>query len=651
MFGRLFGRKKEADDTPACTSSGIVHKVNLPDGPSQMYYDEEKQRWRERGKEHLEEEEEDYGEPPVDGEEVPEKKKPKKSAPDAPDHLNALMAVPTSLQNSYYENKRKQPASVFRKAGDEDPTSPKSGTAEGPPPDATGEDVVMKDEEGAKPEKPQEKPEKPEDPEEKIEEKKEPPPDGDGPPSGPPAEAGADGPPAGPPAAGPFAAAASPFAAATAATAPPATNPFAPKALGGAATKVVNPFAPRAMTGAPNPNVPKGFRESAKKQEKKKAEKKSKACPYKTPYGGQQPQANLDDLDAEGGGEAGEICFVQAPRPETPPPPTPIMASEAPGVIWSSMHISAQAKASPLEIGTLAPELGETGEEEHAAPPAVPPSPLRTGMPAYSPFQQPYGGPEGTSSLPHVRVLRKSTELLQAEMQKEELPEAASEKPPEVQIKTPEKKDPEASCTEYQEVAVVLEAASEKPPEVQMETAQKDPEAASEKTPEVQMETAEKKDPEAASEKPPEVHMETAEKDPEASEKPPEVKMETEEKPPEVSPRPSDDGWNDDFGFFSGDEEVNVKAEEKDTNSASAPVSMPATDPFSAPPVTVKPSDDANPFASEAPAPVSTPATDPFSAPPVAVKPSDDANRASKAPAPVSMPATDPFSAPPVAWI
>ncbi|CAK9016816.1 unnamed protein product [Durusdinium trenchii] len=593
MFGRLFGRKKEADDTPACTSSGIVHKVNLPDGPSQMYYDEEKQRWRERGKEHLEEEEEDYGEPPVDGEEVPEKKKPKKSAPDAPDHLNALMAVPTSLQNSYYENKRKQPASVFRKAGDEDPTSPKSGTAEGPPPDATGEDVVMKDEEGAKPEKPQEKPEKPEDPEEKIEEKKEPPPDGDGPPSGPPAEAGADGPPAGPPAAGPFAAAASPFAAATAATAPPATNPFAPKALGGAATKVVNPFAPRAMTGAPNPNAPKGFRESAKKQEKKKAEKKSKACPYKTPYGGQQPQANLDDLDAEGGGEAGEICFVQAPRPETPPPPTPIMASEA------------QAKA---------PELGETGEEEHAAPPAVPPSPLRTGMPAYSPFQQPqiprgYGGRE------------------EAEMQKEELPEAASEKPPEVQIKTPEKKDPEA--------------ASEKPPEVQMETAQKDPEAASEKTPEVQMETAEKKDPEAASEKPPEVHMETAEKDPEASEKPPEVKMETEEKPPEVSPRPSDDGWNDDFGFFSGDEEVNVKAEEKDTNSASAPVSMPATDPFSAPPVTVKPSDDANPFASEAPAPVSTPATDPFSAPPVAVKPSDDANRASKAPAPVTWMTSD----------
>lgn len=35
--------------------------------------------------------------------------------------------------------------------------------------------------------------------------------------------------------------------------------------------------------------------------------------------------------------------------------------------------------------------------------------------------------------------------------------QAASEKPPEVQIKTPEKKDPEASCTEYQEVAVVLE--------------------------------------------------------------------------------------------------------------------------------------------------------------------------------------------------
>ena len=47
-------------------------------------------------------------------------------------------------------------------------TSP--GRTDRPP--GAGEDVVMKDEEGAKPEKPQEKPEKPEDPEEKIEEKK-----------------------------------------------------------------------------------------------------------------------------------------------------------------------------------------------------------------------------------------------------------------------------------------------------------------------------------------------------------------------------------------------------------------------------------------------------------------------------------------------
>eukprot|EP00913_Durusdinium_trenchii_P034667 g32430.t2 len=58
-------------------------------------------------------------------------------------------------------------------------------------------------------------------------------------------------------------------------------------------------------------------------------------------------------------------------------------------------------------------------------------------------------------------------------------------------------------------------------------------------------------------------------------------------------------------------------------------VSTPATDPFSAPPVSLKPSDEANPFASEAPA-VSMPATDPFSAPPV------------------GMPAMDPFPAPPV---
>lgn len=38
--------------------------------------------------------------------------------------------------------------------------------------------------------------------------------------------------------------------------------------------------------------------------------------------------------------ELTQLGTVQAPRPETPPPPTPIMASEAPGVIWSSMHIS-----------------------------------------------------------------------------------------------------------------------------------------------------------------------------------------------------------------------------------------------------------------------------------------------------------------------
>eukprot|EP00434_Breviolum_minutum_P015137 symbB.v1.2.013349.t2/scaffold939.1/size150197/5 len=365
MFGRFFGRKKEEEDkkTPPCTSSGIVHNVNLP-GESTMYYDHENKRWRERGKEHLEEGPVDYGAPPEVGEAIRKEILPEKAKKD--EKLDFMMAPPTAYTQRLLEKKKTAPASFFgteseRKDDGAEAAPEAVANGEGPPPASTDEAPR----EGAEGEEAQKETQPPSDPVENGE--------SSGPPAGPP--------PMGPPMGGPPAAS-SPFGAAAAAAAP-STNPF-----GGAApaAKVINPFAPRAVTGAPNPNAPKGFRESARKQkdkekDKKKAQEKKKPSPYSASAYGKGPGQACDDMmDPEGAGDAGEICFVSAvakERQETPPPPPPM------------------AEASTAAT----PALGETGEEEHHAPPVVPPSPLRTSMPAYSPFVQPqiprgYGGRE-----------------------------------------------------------------------------------------------------------------------------------------------------------------------------------------------------------------------------------------------------------------
>eukprot|EP00439_Symbiodinium_sp_Y106_P012354 s5369_g1.t2 len=145
----------------------------------------------------------------------------------------------------------------------------------------------------------------------------------------------------------------------TSAPAAAAAPPPASEGFGAPVAAPMNPFAPRSVTGGSvNPHAPKGFRESARRQEKSKEKKQppakvsARASPFATSPFGQAPAPIADpEGDPEGAGEG---------KP---------------------------------------PALGEQGEEDHAPPAAVPPSPLRASLPAYSPFAQPqiprgYGGRE-----------------------------------------------------------------------------------------------------------------------------------------------------------------------------------------------------------------------------------------------------------------
>ncbi|CAE7366467.1 ARMC6 [Symbiodinium sp. CCMP2592] len=151
----------------------------------------------------------------------------------------------------------------------------------------------------------------------------------------------------------------------TSAPAAAAAPPPASEGFGAPVAAPMNPFAPRSVTGGSvNPHAPKGFRESARRQEKSKEKKQppakvsARASPFATSPFGQAPAPIADpEGDPEGAGEG---------KP---------------------------------------PALGEQGEEDHAPPAAVPPSPLRASLPAYSPFAQPqiprgYGGREEEAVLP-----------------------------------------------------------------------------------------------------------------------------------------------------------------------------------------------------------------------------------------------------------
>ncbi|OLP90373.1 Protein aardvark [Symbiodinium microadriaticum] len=141
-------------------------------------------------------------------------------------------------------------------------------------------------------------------------------------------------------------------------SAPPAAAapPPASEGFGAPVAAPMNPFAPRSVTGGSvNPHAPKGFRESARRQEKSKEKKQppakvsARASPFATSPFGQAPAPIADpEGDPEGAGEG----YLQK-----------VMKR-------SSTHV-------------------KSCEEDHAPPAAVPPSPLRTSLPAYSPFAQP----------------------------------------------------------------------------------------------------------------------------------------------------------------------------------------------------------------------------------------------------------------------
>eukprot|EP00930_Biecheleria_cincta_P057954 TRINITY_DN43818_c0_g1_i1.p1 TRINITY_DN43818_c0_g1~~TRINITY_DN43818_c0_g1_i1.p1 ORF type:complete len:1250 (-),score=404.54 TRINITY_DN43818_c0_g1_i1:184-3678(-) len=147
-----------------------------------------------------------------------------------------------------------------------------------------------------------------------------------------------------------------------------ATNPFAPKGFGGApSAQPVNPFAPRAVTGAPvNPNAPKGFRGNARQQRPVQA----MPSPFiASPFGA--PAATPSTADPEGEvGDSGAENSEAASKP-------------------------AESKKAPPSLG--GDEGGDREGDATVQPPAVPPSPLRSSLPAYSPFARPsiprgYGG-------------------------------------------------------------------------------------------------------------------------------------------------------------------------------------------------------------------------------------------------------------------
>ena len=92
LFSRFF--KKDG-------SEPTVHHVKLPSAPSAMYFDKEKGRWRERGKEHLEEEESSLPPPPSMGSKPARKPERAQQENKEASPLDSMMAPPNLYGNRF----------------------------------------------------------------------------------------------------------------------------------------------------------------------------------------------------------------------------------------------------------------------------------------------------------------------------------------------------------------------------------------------------------------------------------------------------------------------------------------------------------------------------------------------------------------------
>lgn len=256
MFRKILGRKTDDEPKPVRANLG---------GASSMYFDKEKGRWRERGKEHLEVEEDDAPPPPMAKPKEPEEKKPEAEGSDGPpppgagakkegNYLDALIAPPNPYANRL---NRSGPAPAK--------TPPVAMGAFGMPPARPAVDPATGDAAGDEPA---------------------------------PAEGDEGTAPAG--------AATDPFGPKAAV----ASNPFAPKGFGGggAAAVATNPFAPRAFGGAGG---------AQRKPPKPVAGRANPfGAPVASPFGAAPEPAEAPAEDPEGPSEGTEeVARGRAPQP------------------------------------------------------------------------------------------------------------------------------------------------------------------------------------------------------------------------------------------------------------------------------------------------------------------------------------------------
>lgn len=325
MF-RIFSGKK--DDKPKPTRAKLGEA-------STMYFDKEKGRWRERGKEHLEKEDEVDAPPPMTKSKEPAT--PSEGSADAAspppplsggekkeaNYLDALCAPP----NPYAHRLGGRSAA---------PKLPQTSFGFGMPPVQAAAPVAAEaGEEGGG--------------------------DGGGEAGGEAAVAGG-GPPS------------NPFAPQAPAAA--AANPFAPKGFAGAAAQSVNPNAPRGFGGAAavtaNPNAPRAFREGPGGAARKLPKPvQGRPSPFGAP-GGLPTAAPQDFADPEGAGSA------EGAAPE----------SSAGYGGAAAMEASGEAAALGRGAGPEGDAAAPPAEEDDGSMPELPPTPskLSANIPAYSPF-------------------------------------------------------------------------------------------------------------------------------------------------------------------------------------------------------------------------------------------------------------------------
>lgn len=353
MFKRMFGGKKEEEGKAIQASMGFE---------STLYFDEEKKMWREKGKEHLEEDIQPPPPPPTMKKSAPSEGTAGTDGPptnnEPPKEVSALdlMTAPPNLYAAKLSRgkaaapKPKAPM-AFGAFPSMQPAAAPLATQEGAE-EASDGDVAKRGAAGK--------------------------------------EADAD---AGPPA-NPFGAKAggampsNPFAPKAAGV---ASNPFAPKAFAVGGGAVVNPNAPRAFGGAgaapaANPNAPRGFRSREEREKARKPPVREKAKSnsiyanipaYNPNFPMSASGGDAEDVDPEGPTQgSGEA--VAPPIMPSAPEPKPFVEDAL-----DNLPVASAEELAPLAPEPEVPKL-RVRSSPFAPPPAAAAAPPQEAEPLAS---------------------------------------------------------------------------------------------------------------------------------------------------------------------------------------------------------------------------------------------------------------------------